>query len=63
MMLGRSNKRQEFYVIRIGYIGMDSPRKFDDQGLDASPPTPRLASLWMKQKIMVSLNTQEFTLP
>ena len=33
MMLGRSNKRQEFYVIRIGYIGMDSPRKFDDQGL------------------------------
>ena len=39
MMLGRSNKRQEFYVIRIGYIGMDSPRKFDDQGLDASPVT------------------------
>jgi len=47
MMLGRSNKRQEFYVIRIGYIGMDSPRKFDDQGLDASPP--RLASLGMTQ--------------
>jgi len=34
MMLGRSNKRQEFYVIRIGYIGMDSPRKFDDQGIN-----------------------------
>ncbi len=47
MMLGRSNKRQEFYVIRIGYIGMDSPRKFDDQGLYASPP--RLASLGMTQ--------------
>ena len=47
MMLGSSNKRQAFYVIRIGYIGMDSPRKFDDQGLDASPP--RLASLGMTQ--------------
>jgi hypothetical protein len=34
MVLGSSNKRQEFYVIRIGYIGigMDSPRKFEDQG-------------------------------
>ena len=47
MMLGSSNKRQECYVIRIGYFGMDSPRKFDDQVLDASPP--RLASLGMTQ--------------
>jgi len=57
MMLGSSNKSQEFYVIRIGYIGMESPRncisKLIQKWLDKLQP-------WMPSQKSENILTVKF---